>query len=260
MRRQKKKRCSAVRRPRGHSQGACRRGACSLAFSVEVRPRRARIWQRGCAKVKPTAAPCRAATWRSSTVGSRVNMIDFLVMAGAVLVRNQVAVIIALSTLPALAAKAATATIPIVFGATDDPVKLGLVAFVAWPGNQPTGCTSSSLISRHKIWVFRSGPPPPLRVSDCWLIPTIRMPRPLRETWLRRGLRLLGRGAMSFRRAHARAIETAFATLVGNKVEGLVNFADPFFISRRLQLATLATRHLIPAGRQRARGTRKRAA
>ena len=44
-----------------------------------------------------------------------------------------------------------------------------------------------------------------------------------------------------------RAIETAFATLVGNKVEGLVVAADPFFISRRLQLATLATRHLIPA-------------
>jgi putative tryptophan/tyrosine transport system substrate-binding protein len=44
-----------------------------------------------------------------------------------------------------------------------------------------------------------------------------------------------------------RGIEAAFATLVGNKAEGLVVAADPFFISRRLQLATLATRHVIPA-------------
>ena len=43
------------------------------------------------------------------------------------------------------------------------------------------------------------------------------------------------------------ALESAFATLIRNKVDGLVVAADPFFISQRLQLATLATRHLIPA-------------
>ena len=71
------------------------------------------------------------------------------------------------------------------------------------------------------------------------------MPRPLRETWLRRQPhRGEGRCRSGERCPRDR---NRICNTCRHKVEGLVVAADPFFISRRLQLATLATRHLIPA-------------
>ena len=171
---------------------------------------------------------------------------DRLPVMAAELVRSQVAVIVALSTPPALAAKAATATIPIVFGATDDPVKLGLVAILARPGGNATGVHFLvSNLAAKQLGLLHELVPAMTRVGLL-----INPNHPNAEVVAKDLATAAASIGVQIDVVHAtdrREIETAFATLADKKTEGLVVAADPFFISRRLQLATLATRHLIPA-------------
>ena len=171
---------------------------------------------------------------------------DRLPAMASELVRNQVAVIVALSTPPALAAKAATATIPIVFGATDDPVKVGLVASLARPGGNATGVHFFvSDLAAKQLGLLRELVPAVARIGLL-----VNPNHPNAEAVARdltAAAAAIGVQIDVVQASDSRGIEAAFATLVGNKAEGLVVAADPFFYSRRLQLATLATRHVIPA-------------
>jgi putative ABC transport system substrate-binding protein len=171
---------------------------------------------------------------------------DRLPAMASELVRRQVAVIVAAPTVAALAAKAATASLPIVFNATDDPIKLGLVASIARPDGNATGVSSLlSDLGAKQLGLLRE------------LIPTVSLVgllvNPNNEnaeaiiTDLKVAAATIGVEIGIVRASDSHEIEATFAALVRNKVHALVVGTDPFFYSRRVQLVTLAMRHALPA-------------
>jgi putative ABC transport system substrate-binding protein len=163
------------------------------------------------------------------------------------LVRRQVAAIVTPpSTAAALAAKAATQTIPIVFAVTDDPAKLGLVASLSRPGGNATGVNFlvAELVAK-RLALLHELAPAATRVVGL-VNPnnanTESVVRDLTQAALALGMRL---DVLHARDSHE--IEAAFAALVGMKVDALLVGPDSVFQNRRVQLATLAARHAVPA-------------
>jgi ABC-type uncharacterized transport system substrate-binding protein len=171
---------------------------------------------------------------------------DRLPVMAEELVRRQVAAIVALSTAPALAAKGATANIPIVFSSTDDPVKLGLVASIARPGGNATGVHFFlSELGAKQLGLLRELVPTAARIGLLFNPDNANAQAVTREVTAAAPAMAV---AIDVVQASDRSgIDAAFATLVRNKADALIVAADPFFFSRRLQLATLATRHALPA-------------
>jgi putative tryptophan/tyrosine transport system substrate-binding protein len=162
------------------------------------------------------------------------------------LVRRQVAVIVASPTPPALVAKAATATVPIVFGVTDDPVKLGLVKSLARPDGNATGVYFFlSDLAAKQLGLLRELAPAATRIGLLVNPDNANAAAVTRE--MAAAASAVGVEIEVVRASDSAAIDTAFAALVRNKTGALVVGADPFFFNRRAQLATLATRHAIPA-------------
>ena len=162
------------------------------------------------------------------------------------LVRRQVAVIFASPSPAALAAKAATATIPIVFTAAEDPVKLGLVTNLARPGGNATGATFLfAELGPKQLGLLRELVPTAARIG--LLINPSNMNAADQTKDLTAAGAAMGVQIEVVQASNILEIDAAFATLVRKRADALVAGTDSFFFSRRLQLSTLATRHAIPA-------------
>ena len=161
------------------------------------------------------------------------------------LVRRQVAVIVASPTPPALVAKAATATVPIVFGVTDDPVKLGLVTSLARPGGNATGVYFFlSDLAGKQLGLLRELVPAAKRIGLLVNPDNANAEAVTRE--MVAAASAIGVQIELMRASDLPAIHTAVAALARNKADALVVGADPFFFGRRVQLVTLTARHAIP--------------
>ena len=176
------------------------------------------------------------------------NQIDRLPELAAELVRRRVAVIAATGGPPSvLAAKAATTTIPIVFVVAEDPVRLGLVASLARPGGNLTGINFfNTELAAKRLELLRELVPAATRVAVL-VNPTSAANT---ETTLRdveAAARAIGLQIQVFNASTSREIDAAFATFARERPDALFVGPDPFFSSRRVQLAHLATRHAVPA-------------
>jgi putative ABC transport system substrate-binding protein len=175
------------------------------------------------------------------------NQLDQLPELAAELVRRQVVVIAAPTTYPAFAAKAATTTIPIVFMAPEDPVRLGLVASLARPGGNLTGINLfSGELTAKRLEFLREMVPGAARIAVL-VNPANAMTM---ETTLRDVQSAAGSMGLQIQVLNAstiREINAAFATLVRERPDAVFVGLDVFLNSRRAQLVNLASRHAVPA-------------
>jgi putative ABC transport system substrate-binding protein len=172
---------------------------------------------------------------------------DRLPALAADLVRRQVAVIAAGGTPPTIAAKAATAMIPIVFVTGADPVEIGLVASLSRPGGNLTGITTlTSVVAQKKLELLHDLLPA-ATVIALLINPTNPILAETNRRDLQAAARTLGLQILILRASSEREFETAFATLVEQRAGGLVIGTDAFFNSRSRELAALAARHAVPS-------------
>jgi putative ABC transport system substrate-binding protein len=170
---------------------------------------------------------------------------DRLPALAAELVERRVPVIITTGLTSALAAKAATATIPLVFMAADDPVKFGLVASLSRPGGSATGLNLlTSELTTKRLELARELLP---RAATVAVLVNPRSPEAepqLRD--LQTTARAIGQQLRILNASSESEIEAAFATVMNERDAALLVTNDPLFISRLDQLVALAARHSVP--------------
>jgi putative tryptophan/tyrosine transport system substrate-binding protein len=164
------------------------------------------------------------------------------------LVRRRVAVIATPANTPAaLAAKAATATIPIVFGVAEHPVQLGLVASLARPGGNATGINffSQEVVAK-RLRLLHDLVPKAVRVAVL-VNPANASTAESTTRDVQHAAPTLGLQIQILNATTIGEIDAAFATLARERPDALFVAPDGFFASRRVQLITLTARDRIPA-------------
>jgi putative ABC transport system substrate-binding protein len=172
---------------------------------------------------------------------------DRLPELAADLVQRKVSVIASFTPAATFAAKAATTTIPIVFGVNEDPVRLGLVASLARPGGNATGINFlTAEVGAKRLNLLRELVPATARVAV--------LVNPANATSAESTLKDVAAAAPAvglqmevLNATTGGEINAVFARFVPDKPDALLVAGDAFFSSRRVQLAHLATRHAIPA-------------
>jgi len=170
---------------------------------------------------------------------------DRLPALAADLIQHRVAVIIATGVTSAIAAKAATATIPLVFLAADDPVKFGLVASLSRPGGNATGVNllTSELMTK-RLALARELLPAAGTVA---VLANPRSPEAEPQlSDLQAAAPVMGQPLRILNASSGSEIDAAFAAVVSQRDAALLVTNDPLFISRVDQLVGLAARHAVP--------------
>ena len=163
------------------------------------------------------------------------------------LVHRRVAVIVPIGGAPAtIAAKAATSTIPIIFNMTADPLELGLVASLNRPGGNVTGVAMMGVeLEVKRLELLRELVPVSALIA--MLLNPSNAQAETQSEEVQNAARALGQQVLVLSASTEREIERAFATLVQERVSGLLVGADTFFTSLPTLFVLLTARHAIPA-------------
>jgi putative ABC transport system substrate-binding protein len=162
-------------------------------------------------------------------------------------VRQQVAVIVTIGgESSGVVAKAATATIPIVFGAGTDPIRSGLVASLSHPGGNITGVSSFIVeLEPKRLGLLRELQPHATGIAV--LVNPADVPQAeMQVSDIQAAGRSIGQEINILNARTIRDIDAAFATLAQVRANALLVTTDPFFFTRVAQLVVLAARHAIP--------------
>ena len=176
------------------------------------------------------------------------NQVDRLPELAADLVRRQAALIIASGGRAAtLAAKAATTTIPVVFLTSEDPVRLGLVASLARPGGNLTGINFfNTELATKRLELLRELVPAAKRVAVLVNpVDTANTDSTLKA--IEPAARAIGLQIQILNASTSREIDAAFAAIGRDRPDAIFVGQTPFLAFRRVQLAQLAARHIVPA-------------